>query len=131
MLADDMACNARNKYPAQVFNNENHRLNLYGDNVEVRIVYSNNLPLSSRKLSSFVMFNTSSIEIEGLSIVEMSAIFRIIVKSVSPSWKLERYTNMLICSLKVINVLMNVFPDILFLGPLLICTPRTSNGRLR
>lgn len=35
MLADDMACNARNNYPAQVFNNENHRLNLYGDNVEV------------------------------------------------------------------------------------------------
>ncbi|KAJ6804982.1 uncharacterized protein M6B38_181335 [Iris pallida] len=35
MLADDMACNARNKYPAQVFNNENHQLNLYGDNVEV------------------------------------------------------------------------------------------------
>ncbi|PPS10672.1 hypothetical protein GOBAR_AA09974 [Gossypium barbadense] len=32
---DDMACNTRNKYPAQVFNNENHRLNLYGDNVEV------------------------------------------------------------------------------------------------
>lgn len=35
MLADDMACNARNNYPAQVFNNENHLLNLYGDNVEV------------------------------------------------------------------------------------------------
>ncbi|XP_047316506.1 putative GPI-anchor transamidase [Impatiens glandulifera] len=35
MLADDMACNARNQYPAQVFNNENHKLNLYGDNVEV------------------------------------------------------------------------------------------------
>ncbi|XP_052622427.1 uncharacterized protein LOC111896087 [Lactuca sativa] len=35
LLADDMACNSRNKYPAQVFNNENHRLNLYGDNVEV------------------------------------------------------------------------------------------------
>ncbi|KAL5702011.1 hypothetical protein ACHQM5_027282 [Ranunculus cassubicifolius] len=35
MLADDMACNSRNKYPAQVFNNENHILNLYGDNVEV------------------------------------------------------------------------------------------------
>ncbi|XP_020100998.1 putative GPI-anchor transamidase [Ananas comosus] len=35
MLADDMACNARNTYPAQVFNNENHQLNLYGDNVEV------------------------------------------------------------------------------------------------
>jgi glycosylphosphatidylinositol transamidase (GPIT) subunit GPI8 len=38
MLADDMACNARNKYPAQVFNNENHKLNLYGDNVEVSLV---------------------------------------------------------------------------------------------
>ncbi|GBG85060.1 hypothetical protein CBR_g39523 [Chara braunii] len=35
MLADDMACNARNTYPAQVFNNKNRRLNLYGDNVEV------------------------------------------------------------------------------------------------
>ncbi|KAH0458138.1 hypothetical protein IEQ34_013453 [Dendrobium chrysotoxum] len=35
MLADDMACNSRNTYPAQVFNNENHQLNLYGDNVEV------------------------------------------------------------------------------------------------
>ncbi|CAK9862911.1 unnamed protein product [Sphagnum jensenii] len=34
MLADDVACNARNSYPAQVFNNENHRLNLYGDNIE-------------------------------------------------------------------------------------------------
>lgn len=40
MLADDMACNARNKYPAQVFNNENHKLNLYGDNVEVGTVFS-------------------------------------------------------------------------------------------
>ena len=37
MLADDMACNARNNYPAQVFNNENHQLNLYGDNVEVSV----------------------------------------------------------------------------------------------
>ncbi|CAH8356047.1 unnamed protein product [Eruca vesicaria subsp. sativa] len=35
MLADDMACNSRNEYPAQVFNNENHQINLYGDNVEV------------------------------------------------------------------------------------------------
>ncbi|CAN6908427.1 unnamed protein product [Brassica oleracea] len=34
MLADDMACNSRNQYPAQVFNNENHQINLYGDNVE-------------------------------------------------------------------------------------------------
>lgn len=36
MLADDMACNSRNQYPAQVFNNENHQINLYGDNVEVQ-----------------------------------------------------------------------------------------------
>ncbi|EFJ34671.1 hypothetical protein SELMODRAFT_82177 [Selaginella moellendorffii] len=35
MLADDMACNARNSRPAQVFNNEDHKLNLYGENVEV------------------------------------------------------------------------------------------------
>jgi len=35
MLADDMACNPRNNFPAQIFNNEDHKLNLYGDNIEV------------------------------------------------------------------------------------------------
>jgi len=35
MLADDMACNPRNTYPATIFNNENHKINLYGDNIEV------------------------------------------------------------------------------------------------
>ncbi|EGG25103.1 phosphatidylinositol glycan [Cavenderia fasciculata] len=35
MLADDMACNPRNSYAGSIFNNENHRLNLYGDNIEV------------------------------------------------------------------------------------------------
>jgi hypothetical protein len=35
MLADDVSCNARNPFPAQVFNNANHRLELYGDDVEV------------------------------------------------------------------------------------------------
>lgn len=40
MLADDVACNARNSYPAQVFNNENHRLNLYGDHIEVTVFNS-------------------------------------------------------------------------------------------
>jgi len=35
MLADDMACNPRNVYAGHIFNNENHKLNLYGDNVEV------------------------------------------------------------------------------------------------
>ena len=35
MLADDMACNPRNSFPAEIFNNEDHRLNLYGDNIEV------------------------------------------------------------------------------------------------
>ena len=39
MLVDDMACNYWNKYPTQVFNNENHKLNLYGDNVEVSFCY--------------------------------------------------------------------------------------------
>ena len=35
MLADDVACNPRNSYPAKVFNNKNHRLNLYDEDVEV------------------------------------------------------------------------------------------------
>ncbi|KAJ4462278.1 putative GPI-anchor transamidase [Paratrimastix pyriformis] len=35
MLADDMACNPRNSYPGCVFNNPDHRLNLYGDSIEV------------------------------------------------------------------------------------------------
>eukprot|EP00877_Chromochloris_zofingiensis_P009199 jgi/Chrzof1/4532/Cz14g17080.t1 len=35
MLADDVACNPRNPYPSQVFNNDNHNLNVYGTNVEV------------------------------------------------------------------------------------------------
>ncbi|KAL3533144.1 hypothetical protein ACH5RR_006665 [Cinchona calisaya] len=41
MLVDDMACNVRNKYPAQVFNNENHQLNLHGDNVDGNLSESN------------------------------------------------------------------------------------------
>ena len=35
MLADDMACNSRNSFPAEIFNNEDHKLNLYGENIEV------------------------------------------------------------------------------------------------
>uniref|UniRef100_A0A383VMD2 GPI-anchor transamidase n=1 Tax=Tetradesmus obliquus TaxID=3088 RepID=A0A383VMD2_TETOB len=35
MLAEDVACNPRNAYPGQVFNDESHRLNVYGSNVEV------------------------------------------------------------------------------------------------
>ncbi|PNX62591.1 GPI-anchor transamidase-like protein, partial [Trifolium pratense] len=35
MLPDDMPCNPRNIYPSQVFNNQNHKLNLYGEKVEV------------------------------------------------------------------------------------------------
>eukprot|EP01063_Lacrimia_lanifica_P039944 TRINITY_DN890_c3_g1_i1.p1 TRINITY_DN890_c3_g1~~TRINITY_DN890_c3_g1_i1.p1 ORF type:complete len:367 (+),score=149.80 TRINITY_DN890_c3_g1_i1:45-1145(+) len=35
MLGDDIPCNTRNMYPATVFNNMNHQLNLYGDDVEV------------------------------------------------------------------------------------------------
>ena len=35
MLADDVACNARNAHPAQVFNDERHALNVYGADVEV------------------------------------------------------------------------------------------------
>lgn len=35
MLSDDMACNPRNPRPATVFNNENEKINVYGDEVEV------------------------------------------------------------------------------------------------
>ena len=35
MLADDIACNTRNVLPGRVFNNVDHSLDLYGDNVEV------------------------------------------------------------------------------------------------
>lgn len=35
MLADDMACDARNPWPATIFNNAHHHLNVYGSDVEV------------------------------------------------------------------------------------------------
>lgn len=39
MLADDVSCNARNKFPGAVFANSGHngaeRLDLYGENIEV------------------------------------------------------------------------------------------------
>ena len=35
MLADDIACDARNRFPATVFNNAARLIDLYGDNVEV------------------------------------------------------------------------------------------------
>ncbi|XP_033095990.1 GPI-anchor transamidase-like [Anneissia japonica] len=35
MLADDMACNARNPRPAAVFNNARQHINVYGDDIEV------------------------------------------------------------------------------------------------
>ena len=35
MLADDVACNARNKFPGSVYADSTHRLDLYGDNIEV------------------------------------------------------------------------------------------------
>lgn len=35
MLADDVSCNSRNKYPASVYAERNHHLDLYGENIEV------------------------------------------------------------------------------------------------
>jgi phosphatidylinositol glycan class K len=35
MLADDVACNPRNSFPARVFNNQNQEINIYGEDVEV------------------------------------------------------------------------------------------------
>lgn len=34
MLADDIACNARNAFPASVFNAKGHRVDVYGSSVE-------------------------------------------------------------------------------------------------
>lgn len=35
MLADDVACNNRNKFPGNVYANPGQGLDLYGDNIEV------------------------------------------------------------------------------------------------
>ena len=35
MLADDAACNSRNKFPGCVYANSGRHLDLYGDNIEV------------------------------------------------------------------------------------------------
>jgi phosphatidylinositol glycan class K len=35
MLADDMVCNPRNPFPAQIFQNTNKLVDLYGENIEV------------------------------------------------------------------------------------------------
>ena len=35
MLADDVACNARNSFPATVYANSGRRMDLYGDAVKV------------------------------------------------------------------------------------------------
>lgn len=35
MLADDVACNARNSFPGTVFANRDRKLDLYGENIEV------------------------------------------------------------------------------------------------
>lgn len=35
MLSDDVACNARNPFPGAVYNQHNHKLDLYGNNIEV------------------------------------------------------------------------------------------------
>jgi phosphatidylinositol glycan class K len=35
MLADDMACNPRNAFPGTIFNNEDHVMNLYDEDVSV------------------------------------------------------------------------------------------------
>lgn len=35
MLADDVACNARNKFPGCIYSSAGRTLDLYGDNIEV------------------------------------------------------------------------------------------------
>jgi phosphatidylinositol glycan class K len=59
MLADDVACNARNKFPATVYNNENHLLDLYGSNIEVdyrgyEVTVENFIRVLTGRVESFV-----------------------------------------------------------------------------
>ena len=35
MLSDDVACNPRNSFPAEVYGNQNRKLDLYGDGIQV------------------------------------------------------------------------------------------------
>jgi len=35
MLADDVACNPRNQFPATVYSSKSHPIDLYGENIEV------------------------------------------------------------------------------------------------
>jgi len=35
MLADDVSCNARNSFPAEVYANKDKKLDLYGEGIEV------------------------------------------------------------------------------------------------
>lgn len=54
MVADDMACDARNPKAATIFNNAQHYINVYGDDVEVD--YRGNTSL----MKSFLSFNDFS-----------------------------------------------------------------------
>ena len=35
MLAEDVACNTRNTFKGEIFNDQSHDIDLYGDNIEV------------------------------------------------------------------------------------------------
>ena len=35
MLADDVACNPRNQFPATVYSSKSHPIDLYGENIEI------------------------------------------------------------------------------------------------
>lgn len=76
MLADDIACNPRNKYPAEVFNNENHKINLYGDNVEVGFY----------RLFSYLKAHNSCVQFRNESYLHLTNNFIILEDSVIPRW---------------------------------------------
>ncbi|EIN03826.1 hypothetical protein PUNSTDRAFT_55922 [Punctularia strigosozonata HHB-11173 SS5] len=59
MLADDAACNARNKYPGTVYHSASKSLDLYGDNIEVdyrgyEVTVENFLRVLTGRVPSFV-----------------------------------------------------------------------------
>lgn len=61
MLADDVACNTRNKFPGSVYAKAGRHLDLYGDNIEVDYRgYEVTVENFIRLLTGMSMFNAFS-----------------------------------------------------------------------
>ncbi|RUS24489.1 peptidase C13 family-domain-containing protein, partial [Jimgerdemannia flammicorona] len=71
MLADDVACNPRNKFPATVFNNAARLLDLYGENVEVdyrgyEVTVENFIRMLTGELRRWVSYLVGCVKVQRL-----------------------------------------------------------------